>query len=76
MPVLQVATVVRIEFDLSLPRVAGQYSILQLKMLSSDEYVDCVAWSIAATCFVALSLVMALPAAYQVIPGSRVACRS
>ena len=75
---LQIATLIRLHFDMSGVKGNVEVEYLQLNILTWDEYLSVVGWAVAAIVLAVLSIAMAFSAAVQVThhaDGSCPCCR-
>ena len=63
----QVATVLYASFDTTSIRVSVELDYLQLKLTDYDEFLTIALWIICGVVMAVISIILALPAAYQVI---------
>ena len=66
----QVATVLVATFDTTSIRVWVKLDYLQLKLMDSGEFVAIAFWIIFGIALAIISIILALPAAYQVCSPS------
>ena len=62
----QVATILLASFDTTSIRVSFDLDYLQIKLTDYDEFLMIVAWMLCGVVMAVISIVLALPAAYQV----------
>ena len=72
---LQIATLIRLHFDMTGVKHNVDVEYLQLNILTWDEYLAVVGWAVAAIVLAALSIVMAFSAAVQVTHAADGSCK-
>ena len=72
---LQIATLIRLHFDMTGVKRNVEVEYLQLNILTWDKYLSVVGWAVAAIVLAALSIVMAFSAAVQVTHPADGSCQ-